>query len=120
MSNLLESIAVIAGSFTVVKLIKWQRININEKRVLEKRQAFRNYVENGKKDKAYYTLSSRAIKAAHKQRVRNLNFKAAKNKEFTAFSECPNCNSFGVHYIKKQFYKYYRECIECEYLWRQQ
>ena len=120
MANVMESVAVISAAVATVKSLKWYSEYAHEKHIRQKRQAFRLYVETGEKNQAYFSLSRGAIKAARRQRLRIINAKTEANRQFTALTECPQCCSFDVHYIKaKLFIRCVRECKDCSYQWRQ-
>lgn len=39
---------------------------------------------------------------------------------FTAIADCPKCGTLALHHIKDTLtYSCRRECVECNYVWRQ-
>lgn len=120
MSTLIQSAATIAAIVGVVKTTRWYVDYEAEKERKRKEKAFNLYVETGRKDEAFYSLSSRAIKTAERQRVRVVKFRVKETRQFTTHCECPQCCSFDVHSIKRIKFSYcWRECKECQYIWRQ-
>lgn len=120
MSNLIASATTISAAIITFKSLRWYSDYVQAKRIEEKRQAFRIYVQTGKKNQAYFTLSRRAVKAAEKQRSRLIKTRSQENRTFSAVTECPQCCSLDIHYMRATlFIRCVRECKECEYSWRQ-
>ena len=120
MSALIQSLATVSIAVAAVKSVRLYVHHAHTRHVQEKRKAFQLYVETGEKSKAFYALSGSAAKAARRQRLRIIKAKSQDNQVFTAFTECPQCSTFDVHYIKDtMFVRSIRECKKCRYTWRQ-
>ena len=120
MSAFIQSLATVSVAVATVKTMRLYVHHAHKKSVEQKRKAFQLYVETGEKSTAFRTLSSSAVKAARRQRLRTVKAKSQDNQVFTAFTECPQCSAFDVHYIKDtMFIRSIRECKNCRYTWRQ-
>lgn len=101
MSTLMQSTATIAAVIGVVKTARWYVVYETAKEESRKEKAFNFYVETGKKEQAFYSLDRYAAKTAKRQRLRRVKEKAMERKHFTAWCECPGCDSLDVHGIEE-------------------
>lgn len=102
---------------------------IKESREYDEKQAFKLYVETGKKNTTFYHLDRSVTHAAKRERKVRIKEKAKFNSEFSAFCQCPDCESYDIHYIKPvnllgiQKVPFLsgclRECKQCSFTWRQ-
>lgn len=93
-----------------------------QKKERYRQHAFSYYVETGKKNEAFSSLSRRATKAAERQRNLRITSRLLDRnfREFKAFCQCPACLGWGTHYIEiGRWGKLWRECVQCGFDWRQ-
>lgn len=111
--------------FLIVLLFKAGRFvwnYINERAYFAKREAYSLYVETGQEGAGFHRLNHRDVKAAQRERKRRVKNLAKQNNQFSAITDCPNCNAIATHYVHKSYFSHLgciRQCRECEYVWRQ-
>ena len=119
-ADLLGSLVILSAVAATINSIRNHAHNLHIQAQQRRDQAFSTYVQTGVKDPYFCTLSTRTMKIAESKRAQHIHRKAKENNKFTAMCECPRCNNFATHYIKKiRFAGYFRECQNCNFTWRQ-
>ena len=122
MNGAAAGVATVSATYFSIKLIASIFTWFEERKRRQKRKAFKLYVETGTKNNAFNTLSRGSIKAAEWHRLLHIAERARHNNTFTAFTECPKCYSFDIHYVatvKWRRRKCVRQCKQCDFNWRQ-
>lgn len=116
----LQSLAAIFAAIAATKMYRWHTENAKANKKESKRQAFQIYVDTGKKSRSFAILSSRAIKAAEKQRRSCVEERVKKSNQFESMCACPYCTVFGIHNITQiKSGECIRQCNQCKLTWRQ-
>ena len=116
----LQSLAAIFTAIAATKMYRWHSENAKANKKESKRQAFQTYVNTGKKNRSFAILSSRAIKAAEKQRRSSVKERLLSSTEFESMCACPYCAFFEIHSVTQiKSNECIRQCSQCKSTWRQ-